>query len=79
MVTIDQKIAELLEGFNVDGWPVGNLILCVIALILSVVLCGAIGIEEKKRKKCWFKNPPLSRSWFMYHHDYLNCTKASYV
>ncbi len=49
MVTIDQKIAELLESFNVDGWPVGNLILCVIALILSVVLCGAIGIERERR------------------------------
>ncbi len=47
MTTIDQKIAELLLGFEVDGWPVGNLILVAIALVLSVVLCGAIGIERE--------------------------------
>ena len=46
MTTIDQKIAELLS-FDVNGWPVGNLILVFIALVLSVVLCGAIGIERE--------------------------------
>ena len=49
MVTIDQKIAELLNNWYVDGWPIGNFIACVIALILATVLCGVIGIEREKR------------------------------
>lgn len=49
MVTFDQKIAELLNNWTVDGWPVGNLILCVIALALCVILCGTIGIEREWR------------------------------
>ena len=51
MITIDQKIAELIENSfsNVTDWPIGNLILCIIALLLSVVLCGIIGIEREKR------------------------------
>lgn len=49
MITIDQKIAELLNNWNVDGWPVGNLCLCLIALVLSIILCGAIGIEREWR------------------------------
>ena len=49
MVTFDQKIAELLNNWTVDGWPVGNLILCVIAMFLCVILCGTIGIEREWR------------------------------
>ena len=49
MITIDQKIAEYLNNWNIDGWPVGNLILCVIALVLSVLLCGLVGLEREKR------------------------------
>lgn len=49
MITFDQKIAELLNGWTVDGWPVGNLILVAIALVLSVLLCGVIGIEREWR------------------------------
>ncbi len=49
MITIDQKIAEYLNEWNIDGWPVGNLILCVIALVLSVLLCGLVGLEREKR------------------------------
>ena len=49
MVTFDQKIAELLNNWTVDGWPVGNLILCIIALALCVILCGTIGIEREWR------------------------------
>ena len=49
MITIDQKIAEYLNNWIVNGWPIGNLILCVIALLLSIVLCGAIGIEREWR------------------------------
>ena len=49
METIDQIIAAKLDAWYVGEWPIGNLILCTIALLLSVVLCGAIGIEREKR------------------------------
>ena len=47
MITIDQKIAEKLNDWAPSGWPVGNLILVIIALFLSIILCGAIGIERE--------------------------------
>ncbi len=52
-ITIDQRIAEeigklVIKDPNGD-WPIGNLILCVIALLFSVVLCGIIGIEREWR------------------------------
>ena len=38
MTTIDQKLIELLqEKLNVGGWPWGNLILSVIAILLTVL------------------------------------------
>ena len=49
MVTIDQKIADYLNNWVVDGWPVGNLLLCIIALVLCIMLVGLIGIEREKR------------------------------
>lgn len=51
MTTIDQKIAEIFNNnFGLGGeWPWGNLILCAIAIILSIVLCGMIGLEREKR------------------------------
>ena len=49
MITIDQKIAELLNNWVYDGWPIGNFVACVIALVLCVVLCGAIGLERERR------------------------------
>ena len=49
ITTLDQKLAELLNNWQVNGWPVGNLILVLIALVLSVILCGAIGIEREWR------------------------------
>lgn len=51
MTTIDQKLAEYFNNnFGLGGdWPWGNLILCAIALILCVVLCGIIGLEREKR------------------------------
>ena len=49
MVTIDQKISDYLNNWVVDGWPVGTLILCAIALVLCVILVGVIGIEREKR------------------------------
>ena len=49
ITTLDQKLAELLNNWQVNGWPVGNLVLVLIALVLSVILCGAIGIEREWR------------------------------
>lgn len=49
MVTFDQKLVEQLNNWTVEGFPVGNLILCVIALVLSVVLVGVVGIEREFR------------------------------
>ena len=49
MVTMDQKIAELLNKWTIDGWPIGNFLLVLIAIVLSVSLCGMIGIEREKR------------------------------
>ena len=49
VTTLDQKIVELMNNWQVNGWPVGNLILCVIALVLALVLCGAVGVEREWR------------------------------
>lgn len=47
MTTIDQIIAEKIGAIYIGDWPIGNFILCVIALILSLVLCGLIGYERE--------------------------------
>lgn len=47
ITTFDQKLAEYLNTWVVNGWPVGNLILVLIALVLSVALCGLIGLERE--------------------------------
>ena len=50
VTTMDQKIAEWFNALGQDsGWPWGNLILCVIAIILTVALCFIIGFEREKR------------------------------
>ena len=50
MTTIDQKIVEFLsEKLTINEWPLGNLLLCIIALALCVLLVGVIGIEREKR------------------------------
>ena len=49
VTTFDQKLAELLNNWQVEGWPVGNLVLVLIAILLSVILCGIIGIEREWR------------------------------
>ena len=49
MITIDQIIAEKLGELYFNEWPIGNFILCVIALILSLILCGAIGFERERK------------------------------
>ena len=47
ITTIDQKIVESLNNWTVNDWPVGNLILVAIAIVLSVILCGLVGIERE--------------------------------
>ena len=51
MVTFDQKLVEFLNNWTIgeQKWPIGNLILCLIALVLCVVLVGLVGIEREKR------------------------------
>ena len=49
ITTFDQKLAELLNNWVVEGWPLGTLILVLIAICLSVILCGVIGIERELR------------------------------
>lgn len=49
MKTIDQVIAEKLNDWTFDGWPIGNFLACVIALTLCVILCGAIGLERERK------------------------------
>ena len=49
MTTIDQKLAEMLNGWTVNSWPVGNFVLVLIALLLSLLLCGAVGLEREIR------------------------------
>ncbi len=51
ITTMDQKIAEWFNSnFGLGGsWPWGNLLLCVLAIALSVLLCGMVGLEREKR------------------------------
>lgn len=50
MITFDQKLVEYLNNWTVgDGWPIGNLLLCAMALVLCVILVGVVGIEREKR------------------------------
>ena len=51
MITFDQKLVEFLNDWTIGehNWPIGNLVLCIIALVLCVVLVGAVGIEREKR------------------------------
>ncbi len=49
METFDQVLAKKIGSWYVGEWPVGNLLLCVIALFLSVLLCGAVGLERERR------------------------------
>ncbi len=48
ITTFDQRLAEELNTWLIgDNWPIGNLILVIIALVLSVILCGVIGLERE--------------------------------
>ena len=51
MVLFDQKLAEFLNNWTVgeNQWPIGNLVLCAIALILCVALISLVGAERERR------------------------------
>ena len=49
VTTFDQKLADYLNSWTVDGWPVGNLVLVAIAIFLAIVLCGVVGLEREWR------------------------------
>ena len=51
MTTIDQKIVEWFQNklTTSGGWPWGNLILSVLAVVLCVLLTGVVGFEREKR------------------------------
>lgn len=50
MTTLDQKIIEIIQNaLNKNGWPWGNLLLSVVAILLAVLLCGFVGFEREKR------------------------------
>lgn len=50
VTSIDQKIAEFFNNlWNIDGWGIGNLLLILISLILTVVLSSFIGLEREIR------------------------------
>ncbi|MDD3841761.1 MAG: MgtC/SapB family protein, partial [Bacilli bacterium] len=50
IVTIDQFIAKWFNNLKFsNGVSWGNLILCSIAIIICVVLCGLVGLEREKR------------------------------
>ncbi len=57
IVTIDQKIAEWFNNnFSTtplpEGqWSYGNLILCLVAILLCTLLTGLIGMEREKRRR----------------------------
>ena len=49
MTTLDQEIVRRITSWTYDGWPLGNLVLVLVAVVLSVLLCGIIGIEREWR------------------------------
>ena len=49
ITTLDQYLVNLLNQIAPGGVPLGNALLVLIAIVLSVVLCGVIGIEREFR------------------------------
>lgn len=50
MTTIDQKLIELLrDSLDKSGWPLSNLVLSILAILLTVFLTGLVGYEREKR------------------------------
>ena len=51
ITTLDQKIAEFFNNLNINGWPIGNFILCGLSLMLTFLFCGLLGAERERRGK----------------------------
>ena len=49
MITFDQKLVEYCNSWCPGGWPVGNMLLCLAALVLCVLLVGIVGLEREWR------------------------------
>lgn len=49
VVSIDQKIAEFFNSLQTNGWSWGNLILIIVAILLTVVLSSFVGFERELR------------------------------
>ena len=49
MITFDQKLVEYCNSWAPDGWPVGNMLLSIAALVLCVALVGLVGIERERK------------------------------
>lgn len=49
MITFDQKLIEYCNQWQPGGWPVGNLLLSLAALVLCVILVGIVGIERERK------------------------------
>ena len=53
MVTFDQEIVRYCNSWTIPvgdfNLPMGNLLLCIAALVLCTVLVGVVGIEREKR------------------------------
>lgn len=48
-VTFDQKLVEEAIKWQPGGWPLGNLLLSLAALVLCVILVGIVGIERERK------------------------------
>lgn len=46
MVTFDQYLIQKANEWTIEGWPVGNLLLCFGALVLCIVLVGLLALKE---------------------------------
>lgn len=47
--TFDQKFVDYCLRWAPNGWPVGNLLLSLAALVLCVILVGIVGIERERK------------------------------
>lgn len=48
-LSFDQRLVEMVNGLVVNTFPIGNLILSFVSLLLATFLCGVIGLEREKR------------------------------
>ena len=48
-ITFDQKLVEEAIKWEIGGWPIGNLLLSLAALLLCVILVGIVGIERERK------------------------------